>query len=119
MTEHLITIKPMTPSRNEVDKWHWGKRNRFREALELEVFAYLTPKLRQAFPLDPRNVIRITRYSPGTLDDANMIGGCKQLVDALVRCGVIEDDADDKCTIEYEQQRCPKGKGRTEITINI
>lgn len=36
--------------------------------------------------------MKVTRYAPRPLDYDNMAGGLKFLIDALVSCGIIDDD---------------------------
>jgi hypothetical protein len=68
--------------------------------------------------LQPRKrTVIIRRYSAGELDPGNLVGGCKPLIDALVRVGLIYDDRSKWLDAKYEQHPAPARHGRTEIEI--
>ena len=63
----------------------------------------------------PRLRVAITRRSPRPLDDDNLIGGCKQLRDAIAELLGRRGDAEkDGLEWEYRQE---KGEKMTVITI--
>lgn len=63
----------------------------------------------------PRLHITITRRSPRPLDDDNLVGGCKQLRDAIAELLGRKGDAEkDGLVWEYRQE---KGEKMTVITI--
>jgi hypothetical protein len=51
-------------------------------------------------------------------DDANLRGGAKECVDALVHAGMLIDDSNDLAYIRYEQARCKRAEERTEIFLS-
>ena len=59
--------------------------------------------------------VKITRFAKQRLDEGNFVGGCKALVDILVRAGLAEDDSPDWISIEYEQVRSIDPKTVIEI----
>lgn len=63
-------------------------------------------------------MVRISykRFSPKMLDEDGLAASAKSFLDALVKCGIIEDDSPlvIQRPIEWLQE---KGKARTEITI--
>ena len=64
-----------------------------------------------------RRWMRITSLRPRLITDhANLVGGCKGLVDALVSCGLAYDDADEWLTVEYAQEKLVRGK-RTRVEV--
>ena len=88
-----ITIPITIESRNKLDKMHWASKRR----------------LRQTYCLLVRNQMRLngipkaedrSKYNVGILvfrryrirDYDNLVGGCKQLLDALSKEGFIWDD---------------------------
>jgi hypothetical protein len=90
-------------------KMHWGAKARLRMqweiwlryAFTLELDRLGLPPLRD-WPVEPRSAI-LTRYSRGTCDYDGLVGGAKQLVDALVACNALAGDSPDLCAIEYRQ----------------
>lgn len=93
MTEvDTITLPIEVISRNRIDKYHWSKKTALRRTYQLLI-------------RNQMNLNKITRIKEsikfnlviiGTrkrdLDFDNFVGGCKQLVDALVHEGFIFDD---------------------------
>lgn len=55
----------------------------------------------------PRLVRIVRRYRSARyeLDHDNLVGGCKPLVDALVKVGLLADDRPGLVTVTYEQER--------------
>lgn len=56
---------------------------------------------------EPRRVRIVRRYRSARyeLDHDNLVGGCKPLVDALVKVGLIADDRREFVAVTYEQER--------------
>ncbi len=50
-------------------------------------------------------------------DDANILGGTKGLIDALVQTGVLYDDARDYCKIYVRQEYAPDGVEGGQLAI--
>ena len=71
----------------------------------------------QHAPAPVRRVVTYTRYCVGRLDFTNLAMGCKALEDGLVNSGVLYDDSEDWVSARYEQKRCRRGEGFTEIVI--
>ena len=65
----------------------------------------------------PRFRLTITRYSTRSLDADNLAGGCKPLIDAVRRAGLIPDDDPKSVELLFAQQSCSKGEERTELEI--
>ena len=115
-----LVLKAVTPSRNEVDKHHWGWRAKqvdhwiemLTEALsDQHLLGFRAPALRHA-------TVIFTRIGKRILDDDNLSGGMKQLRDALTRRALIMDDSPQWMDALYRQRRCPKGKSpHTLVTI--
>jgi Holliday junction resolvase RusA-like endonuclease len=66
--------------------------------------------------LKEKRRVRVTRFGR-QLDYDNLVGGCKPLVDALVRAGLIVDDSPDHVAVEYCQEKCKRKDARTEIEV--
>jgi hypothetical protein len=116
-----ITIPLPILSRNAVDKMHWSKKAKLRRQYEI---AATVEMLRGQVPrADARSRYALTlvtyRIRP-IADHDNLIGGSKQLIDALTEkhAGFIPDDRRE-CIGEPEirQERCRlKKEERTVIT---
>lgn len=61
--------------------------------------------------------LRITRFGSRLLDDDNLRGGAKPLIDCLKESGLIEDDSPKWIDLEVKQELVPAGEERTEIEI--
>jgi hypothetical protein len=62
--------------------------------------------------------VTVTRYSRGTLDHDNFVGGCKSIVfDNLVAFGLLIDDSPKWLRADYVQ--LPRGKGTARTVIEI
>lgn len=109
MIEILIPLE--TPSQNVTDRQHWAVRKRFGKACEQWIkYAMRDGNLDVA--TKPRRVV-ITSYRKRRItDDANIRGGAKSLVDAIVRSGLLVDDKDTMARIEYRQELASKGPRR-------
>ena len=59
----------------------------------------------------------VTRHSSRSLDYDNFIGGCKPLLDALVREGLLFDDSPQWLEAEYRQEKCARIDARTEVEV--
>lgn len=106
------------PSRNELDKMHWGRRMRIaREFRDVILGQVIQSGLWPISPPAGRVAVRITRYCAGRLDPDNMSGGCKPLLDALVQLEILEDDTEECVEVEYRQKKGPRGHGRTEVEV--
>lgn len=107
-----VSIKKLIVSQNKRDRSHWAKHYRDKRdwgyALLLALRCKLIPPNRQVH-------VKITCYRPRLLDDANMVGGAKGLVDAIVDMGIAKDDSREWIKVEYEQVKVPKAEQRTEI----
>lgn len=94
----LITIPITLPSRNKLDKMHWSKRHRLgktyclliRNQMRLNNIPKTKPETMYGI-----NIMVSRRYRIRDYD--NLVGGCKQLLDALTKEGFIYDD--DTCYI--------------------
>jgi hypothetical protein len=67
-----------------------------------------------------RSTWRIVRRYCGRqreMDHANLVGGCKALVDCLTKCGIIVDDAPKYFDCNYEQWRNEEGLTGTVVQL--
>ena len=77
-------------------------------------------------PLDPdqaqkkgqaRTLVCLTRYSTGRLDQDNLYGGVKPLVDALRYAGIIGNDDPDSILLIVRQRKCARKDIGTEVIV--
>lgn len=103
-----------TPSLNTVIRAHWRTR-----AADLMAFRMLLRIAIRDLPRDiskpsGRRALSIVRVSPRQLDRDNCYGGCKGLLDAMVREGLLIDDNDAHLDLHVSQE---KGDACTRITL--
>jgi len=112
-----IVLPLCTPSLNELMR----RTGRFlsrdiRKWVRERAFALLI----QTSPLNratARRKIKFTSYRVKKLDDDNLRGGIKPVVDGLVDLGLLHDDSPAWATFEYEQVLVPQSERRTVIEV--
>lgn len=132
----MLEIPTAPPSLNRWQRMHWLAQRRLSDALKshlsfaLASAGHPTSAVRVSsgekawiyLRLNPQavgrrsvRIVRRYRTKRTELDHDNLVGGCKPLVDALVRVGLIEDDTPALVTVTYEQER---GTGcRVEVRV--
>lgn len=117
MIDLLIPLE--VPSQNTRDKWHWSKRSRETKAWERYIRAYIRPG-----DLDKatgKRLVTIRAYRRQRCRDAaNLVGGCKGLIDALVRVGLLIDDDRAHAEFTYAEEvasKSPMKRASTKIEI--
>jgi hypothetical protein len=105
-----------TPSLNRFQRMHFRARARLRDQY-VRIFRLHATAVTRARQHQYKHVY-VTRYGPRELDFDNLVGGCKPLVDALFRAGLIWDDSPRYVHIEYEQQRTPAKRSKTIVRIS-
>lgn len=102
MTPFTYIIPRITESQNVRDRWHWSIRDREKNGW-IQCLLFRRNYAQHVRAGEFRHV-KITSYRPRLITDkANLIGGAKGLVDALVHCRLIDDDNDKAVTIDYFQ----------------
>jgi hypothetical protein len=66
-------------------------------------------------PATGKRHLTIERHSSGTVDKDGLYGGCKPLIDAIKRAGLIVDDSPDHCELEVVQVKI----ARTETACTV
>ena len=95
-----FSIPYIIPSQNVRDRQHWRTRQRDGKKCEVIIRTYS----RHVPKATGKRWLKIISYRRRKMtDDANLRGGCKGLVDALVRADLLVDDRDSLATILYEQ----------------
>lgn len=98
----IFSLPFQIPGQNKRERWHWRKQRR-----EVKSATYLVSlmmaQLRIPVATGPR-LIRIVSYRRQRFHDhANLVGGCKGLVDGMVKAGLLIDDKDTLARFEYTQ----------------
>lgn len=110
----VLTIPEATPSLNSMLRMHWARKSRMRER-----WGWLVREARLEARARPRPTayaaVTIERFGPKSLDHDNLVGGCKPILDALVKEGFLIDDAPTCLRVTYRQEI---GEPCTRITID-
>lgn len=90
------------PSQNVTERRHWSRRAKEKKSVLWMLRGALPSGCR---PHDgKKRVVEITAYRRRRIrDHANLVGGCKTLVDALVTVGLLVDDSEQWATFDYRQ----------------
>jgi len=116
---YTIRLPFATPSQNQWDRYHWGRRAKWMK-IASEWLMVRLGELGVSREANSNRKMRVVirRYSSGQLDYANLVGGCKGLVDCLRYAGILVDDNPMWLEDIYEQAPAPRGEGRTEIEVS-
>lgn len=99
-----ITSRLQVPGQNKRERWHWAKQRREVSSWEVQARAVMSPAVARSC-IGQKQHVTITSYRRQRFhDEANLIGGCKGLVDGLVRAGLLVDDSTTWATFTYRQQ---------------
>jgi hypothetical protein len=113
----IFQIPREVPSQNVRERWHWSKQRREVKSWAGAFLARMRPGDRAT---KPREVI-IQAYRKRRISDfANLVGGCKGMVDGLVSAGLLVDDSTEWVRIQYFQdvaKNHPTGLPCTMITV--
>lgn len=114
MDEWTLTIHGKPPPRPGKNHWRVIHRAKTQWAAQLGYLA-MAKRIPLCEPGERRHV-EIVFYRPGPVSDKdNAHTGCKVPLDALTRCGLIEDDSPSH--IDLEVATVPSGKSRTVIKL--
>lgn len=129
----LLTLTDPTPSLNEIKgrTWRaiWVKRRRAQRRMAQEIYHQLLnlpPAKRPHAPIDHARV-HIIRHSVGELDEDNLNGGIKALLDVLKKMhprtnprglDLIAADDPKHLVLVVEQKKCAMADQRTTIEIS-
>ena len=104
------------PSQNVTMRRHW--RVNAKERTKLERWIRSTAGLQQ--PVTAKRFLHVHSIRTRLImDDANLRGGAKGLVDAVVASGLIKDDSDDWAKITYSQATKGKKANRCKTLIIV
>lgn len=113
----ILEIPRIAPSPNELLGKHWRVRFKNQQTWRQEIY-YAVRAARVAgdarvLPY-PKARVSIERRSRGTLDEDNLYGSAKPVIDGLRYAYVIVDDSPNHIRLTVTQSR---GKARTRIEV--
>jgi hypothetical protein len=85
-----FTIQKATPSQNETDRMHWAKRRLLAKEWALLIMEQI--RARALTRATGKRRLTVERHGKRELDEANAYGGVKQVIDEMVRLGLLVDD---------------------------
>ena len=88
-----IKIPSKIESRNVIDRLHWAAKSRLRKVYQLFIRQEMSHyRLKKAEPGE-KFILELTTFRKRRIGDHdNLVGGAKQMIDALVHEGFIWDD---------------------------
>lgn len=109
----ILEIPKRIESQNVYNKWHWSRRAGNGKKSEKmnwywSIISACGTRKRKAYYEG-----YILSFRTKLVDDGNLKGGCKPLVDALVDAGLLIDDDVKSCRLHYYQHK----KIREEKTV--
>lgn len=116
-----LFIPRLSLSLNQWQRLHWRDRARLKSVWEQEFMAAVAdvPTGKRPAWLKPaqgKRRVHVTRFSRGTLDTDNLLGGLKPVLDAMTRQKLLEDDRPGLLLLEASQQ---KAAGRQGLLVVI
>jgi hypothetical protein len=96
-----LTIPVEVPSQNQTNAWHWSKRHKHSKRCGSLLLFYGANNVPKARGKRRCHILAFRRQR--CHDIANLVGGAKGLVDALVRLGLLLDDKDSMAELSYDQ----------------
>lgn len=90
------------PGQNKRERWHWARQRR-----EVQAWAacFKSSLVGSRLLARGRRRVKITSYRKQRFhDEANLVGGCKGLIDGLVRSGLLVDDSSQWASFAYHQE---------------
>ena len=115
-----ITISTPPPSLNKLLRMHYLARGRLKRRIQKEVWFQVKHHRAKGFKGTMRRALLSgTRYGPKPLDEDNLIGSLKPVIDALCWSHVISDDTPDHLKIgEIKQIKIRPGRvARLDLTV--
>ena len=115
--KHTIIVEKTILSLNKINSWRYAKQfYRIRE--EKEAWgAVILAQLSGYMKATGKRKITITSYRKRRIDQDNLKGGAKQLLDALKALQLIKDDSLKWVSVKYNPQVLDGKNPRTKIEI--
>jgi hypothetical protein len=112
-----IMLPFATPSQNAYQRWHWRRRSELRDTCQMIIRVFLRVRPLPQARAPYRATVSVLRLGKRMLDYGNLVGGCKPVLDALVREGVIRDDSPRWVAEQYNQDKAPRGVEATRLWV--
>lgn len=111
----LDIIVPMAiRSQNEFQWSHWRKYHQYRQKWE-KALGFLAK--RKAKKPEVRRYVWVASYRKRTMDEGNLIGGAKPILDYLTAANYLKDDAPQWAVVAYTQYADKARAGTTRIVV--
>ncbi len=85
-----LRIERPSPSQNVLDRAGWRGRKRSKDLWKTLIRGSVN--FLEVPTARGKRRLTIERHAKGTLDEQNLIGGCKGIIDDLVQLGLLVDD---------------------------
>ena len=109
----LITLPVKIKSRNEIDKFHWSKKSSLKKEYALLIRNQMRLNKIKQLSKPTTAILYILSLRKRKLDHDNLVGGCKQLIDALCDEGFVWDD----CTNYLTSLQVEQVKAQSDVTL--
>ena len=103
MESDIITLSHKIESRNVLDRKHWAVKRRCKQIWALLIRNQMRLKKIKECDIEEKFELSIISYRKKLLDYDNLVGGCKQLLDACSEEKLIWDDAPKYLDLKVEQ----------------
>lgn len=103
-----LTLPFSSPSQNDLQRWHWAKRRKYR--VDMGLLIRMQVRARRYPRAQTPMVLEMLRVGPRCLDYGNLVGGFKPILDALVSEGMLVDDAPRWLQDRYQQLVQKRGR---------
>lgn len=110
-----LVIMEASPSQNVWDRWHW--RDKWASKAKWKMLIRAAAGFIYIPKATVKRSLTVHRCSPGTLDESNLIGGLKGVIDALVQLGVLVDDRPEFLDLKSPIQTKPKGREKPHTIL--
>ncbi len=107
-----IVLPKQIESRNKLDSKHWTYRRKQTQEWEFIIRRALAGNFEKA---TTKMRVIITSLRQRLLDYDNLVGGCKGLLDAMKRIGILVDDGPKWIDTTYIQETRKKPERKTVI----
>ena len=115
MKEETIKIPMKVHSRNQIDKMHWSRKRKLRQDYQVFIRQQMSYFRWEEADTEEYFDVKIVVFRIRKIKDHdNLIGGCKQLIDALSHEGFIWDDSSEYIGVPSIKQVHLKGEDTKE-----
>ena len=104
MDSDILTIPHKVESRNQLDRKHWAVKRKCKQIWALFIRNQMKLRKVRESEVGEKFKLTIVSYRKKLLDYDNLVGGCKQLLDACSEEKLIWDDAPKYLDLKVEQQ---------------